>query len=232
LKAIPNNRRRSKKSGSDYFPTPPWATRALCRKLAPCFDLASLSALDPACGGGHMSAPLGEYFESVRSTDLYDYSAEFAACEPGHDFISPSLDPEIVADWIITNPPFVIGEAFLKRALSRARVGVAFFVKVQFLEGISRFLSVYNVTPPSAVFQFAERVPLVTGKLDPKAATNQSYIWVVFVRDPAASLAFSRQVAGPALGWIAPSRRALERQSDYPAPDPAPQSGIVEGWVT
>ena len=40
----------------DDFPTPPWATRALCEKLIGArHDLAGMSVWEPACGQGYMA---------------------------------------------------------------------------------------------------------------------------------------------------------------------------------
>jgi hypothetical protein len=218
---IPLNRRRSKRSGPDYYPTPPWATRALCLRLKNKFPIARQSVWEPACGAGHMAKPLGEFFKTVRATDLHDYSAKFPACEPGLDFLLNWPGDEITADWIITNPPFVLAEDFLELALDRARIGVAFFVKVQFLEGTKRFRRIFSRRPPAAVFQFSERVPLVSSRLDPQADTNQSYVWIVWLKDATAAAAFRAIVPGPALGWVGQVRAELERPGDYYEPKPA-----------
>src|SRR5829696_5925633 len=58
----------------DDFPTPPWATRGLVEHvLSDKSALATLTCLEPACGEGHMSKVLEEYFGEVRSSDAYDY---------------------------------------------------------------------------------------------------------------------------------------------------------------
>jgi type I restriction-modification system DNA methylase subunit len=83
----------------DLFPTPPWATRALCECLAPEFDLRRRRAWEPACGLGHMTRPLSEYFELVYASDVVDYGSGAQ-----RDFLAPGDEPAF--DWIITNPPF------------------------------------------------------------------------------------------------------------------------------
>jgi hypothetical protein len=55
----------------DYFPTPPWATRALCEFLKLHHKLHGQTCWEPACGGGHMARPLAEYFERVYSSDVH-----------------------------------------------------------------------------------------------------------------------------------------------------------------
>jgi hypothetical protein len=62
----------------DFFPTPPWASRALIERVFPVLnirlaDLSRLAAWEPACGEGHMAEVLAEYFARVIATDLFDY---------------------------------------------------------------------------------------------------------------------------------------------------------------
>ena len=62
------------KNSLDDFPTPPWATRALLEHVLPSKGpLSSMTCLEPACGRGHMSVALSEYFGKVISTDVFDY---------------------------------------------------------------------------------------------------------------------------------------------------------------
>jgi hypothetical protein len=74
----------------DYFPTPPWATRALCEHV---IDIRGCSVWEPACGEGHMVGPLKQYAESVAASDVHDYG--FGAV---HDFLWHGAHPEY--DWI------------------------------------------------------------------------------------------------------------------------------------
>ncbi len=184
----------------DYFPTPAWATRALCEWL----DVKGKTCWEPAAGEGHMVRPLQEHFASVYGSDVHDYGAGFDVV----DFLQPStLSP----DWIISNPPFALAEQFVKAATHRAKEGVAMLVRTSFLEGVGRFERIYNVTPPDIVFQFAERVPMVKGRVDRTASTATSYCWLVWF--------LNTQSAEPDglthLHWIEPCRKRLEKDSDY-----------------
>lgn len=68
------------KGGLDFFPTPPWATRALLEYVMhPVWK--SYTALDPACGEGHMVRPLREYFREVYASDIKDYGKGFAVLD-------------------------------------------------------------------------------------------------------------------------------------------------------
>ena len=57
----------------DYFPTRPWATRALCEWLREVSPATMRFVWEPACGEGWMSRPLAEYFGLVFSSDVHPY---------------------------------------------------------------------------------------------------------------------------------------------------------------
>ena len=181
------------------FPTPPWATRALCEHLG--FDRRDrMTCREPAANRGHMVKPLKEYFADVEGTDIHNYGAGF----PVEDYLFGY--PPQMRDWTITNPPFQLAEQFISRALVSSFRGVAVLVRIAFLEGARRHTNLYSVTPPSLVLQFSERVVMHKGKLSAKGSTATAYGWLVW-RDGH---------SGPTeLDWIAPCRKRLERASDY-----------------
>lgn len=192
----------------DFFPTPPWATRALCRFLnvGDGHGTAGKSCWEPACGLGHMTRPLSEFFDVVYASDVHDY---------GHgavrDFLWPGDEPTF--DWIVTNPPFRLGMEFALTAIERAGYGVALLVRTSFLEGGERFERLFSRHKPRAILQFCERVPMVKGRLDRGASSATAYCWVVWTTVPP-------WPSAPAFVWIPPCRKALERPEDYHAPQP------------
>src|SRR3990167_1576957 len=109
----------------DYFPTPPWATRALLDHVLPKLGVMEIkSAWEPACGEGHITGVLQEYGVQVYSTDIFDYNTEY------QDRLCDFLNPDDYArhvkpdhyDWIITNPPFGDNAIkFVLRGLDMAR---------------------------------------------------------------------------------------------------------------
>ena len=187
----------------DNFPTPPWATRAVLEKVLGHVDLKKHSCLEPACGAGHMSKVLKEYFYSVSSSDLYDYGYGRV-----YDFIHDSY-PENSFDWVITNPPFKTAEQFVLKAIPVAKIGVAVLVRTGFLESVGRYRRLFQSFPPSFVAQFTERVPIVKGRLDIKATTATGYAWCVWEKN---------EVIETRLKWIEPCRKSLERPKDYYEP--------------
>lgn len=187
----------------DYFPTPAFATRALCEWLVGDIPiLRAQSVWEPACGEGHMSRALAEYFREVASSDVHDYG--FGRVD---DFLWP--DTRADTDWIITNPPFRLGEQFAAKAHSIARKGVALLVRTAFLESASRYEALFRDTPPTDILQFVERVPMFKGRLDRNGSTATAYCWLVWRNGVPRETRFH---------WIAPCRKRLERDSDYPAP--------------
>lgn len=188
----------------DDFPTPPWATRALCEFLvARGFNLGAMSCREPAANRGHMSAPLCEYFQTVEASDVHDYGVGF----PQRDFLFPG-DLESV-NWTITNPPFRLAEQFIERACETSDVGVAMIVRGAFLEGQGRYERLFSTNPPSTVLQFTERVVMHKGRLAPEGSTATAYAWLIW------DVGLPRLPCST-LHWIAPCRKRLERASDYP----------------
>lgn len=192
--------RREARDSLDDFPTPPWATRALCERLG---DLSSMTCREPAANRGHMVAPLREFFAHVDASDVHDYGAGF----PVRDYLL-GWDPAAVVDWTITNPPFRLAEQFIAMALNTSRKGVAVIVRSAFLEGVGRHERLFGVMPPSVVLQFAERVVMHRGRLAPEGSTATAYCWLVW---------FKGRRGGTQMEWIAPCRKRLECAADYPA---------------
>lgn len=197
------SRRREPAGSLDDFPTPPWAVRALTEWLqASGVRLGGQSCREPAAGRGHMARALGEVFGDVHQIDIHDYgTGNLDTCA---DFLDEPFWPFV--DWTITNPPFRLAEWFIDHALATSEGGVAMLVRTAFLEGVGRHRRLFSQRPPTAVLQFAERVPMVRGRLDPEATTATSYCWLVW----------DLTATGPTqLVWLPPCRKRLEREGDY-----------------
>ncbi len=168
------------KDSRDFFPTPPWATRALCEHVLGHLERRGhckfQKVWEPACGEGHMAEPLREYFREVRASDLHEYGYG----EHGIDFLATPLTS---VDWIITNPPFrAKGEQFLTHALDQAGTGVAMFMRLQWLESEGRYERIFKPLPPTLIAFFAERVAIHSGEWDPEGGTATAYIWLVWLK--------------------------------------------------
>ena len=213
--------RREPPDSLEFFPTPPWATRALCEHVFPHLGLAAdlkfCACWDPACGEGHMFEVLLEYFVGGWGTDIFDYGRGYRV----EDFLDENTvigSPEdgVGPAFIISNPPFRPAAAFVRRALSLAPV-VAMLLRTAWIEGVDRYETLFRDQPPTLFAPFVERVPITKGRWDPDASTATAYAWFVWVRGRASLPPF----------WIPPGcRRALSRPDDRRrfavVPEPGP----------
>lgn len=227
-------RRRVAPDSLDYFPTPPFATRALCEFLADQLGggmpLADMVCWEPACGEGHMVRPLREYFGDVVPSDVHRYGDD-------HDLFDFTLTrferrTEDRPDFVITNPPFRLCADFIAASSAIATRGFAMLVRSAFLEGGERYQRIWSVNPPSFVLQFCERVVMLEGRLvrrgsvDPfaekegsTASSATAYCWLVWLRDGGAahpSQPEPRWLADTRLRFLPPCMARLERPGDYP----------------
>lgn len=164
----------------DYFPTPPWATRALMERVLPHLGIEMTGRVrEPACGEGHIAEVLREYCSTVVASDIFDYGY----CDEVADFLADDFKAR--ANWFVTNPPF--GDAaldFVDRALTLARTGIAFFVRTQWaVEGIERYERIFRDDPPTLSAYFVERVNLCKGRWEPDGSTATAYCWLVWIKD-------------------------------------------------
>ena len=206
------SQRHEDKDSKDYFPTPPWATRALFEKVLRKVwfvpekftgRYGHIDCLEPACGAGHMVKVLKEYFDIVHSADIEDYGQDRIA-----DFLRTSIEQKY--HYIITNPPFNLAEEFVHKALLQAKYCVAVFARTQFLESVGRYERLFKENPPNFVAQFTERVPILKGKLSATASTATSYAWFVWKGYEDKDKEDYTEII-----WIPPCRNNLEKTTDY-----------------
>ncbi len=208
-------RRREPHDSLDDFPTPPWATRALCEWIGGPIDM--MDCREPAANRGYMARALLEYFDRVEVADIHDYGMGYQV----KDYLFGPA-PEKTC-WTITNPPFRLAEQFIDRAIETSIEGVAMLLRTSFMEGCGRYSRLFRNRPPTHVLQFAERVVMHKGGIvdpdlavevvDPrgrrtrrKPSTATSYGWFVWVLNS----------PGPTrLIWIPPCRRQMQRPGDY-----------------
>ena len=190
-------------SSLDDFPTPPWATRALCEWLRDRDEgIDAANVREPAANRGHMVKPLREYFHRVEASDVHDYGVGF----PVRDYLFG--EPEMV-HYTITNPPFRLAEEFINQASRTSEFGFAMIVRSAFLESVGRYERLFSINPPSHVLQFSERVVMHKGKLSPDGSTATAYAWLVWL------VGGFPEGGDTFFEWIAPCRKRLEKASDY-----------------
>ncbi|GAA2871812.1 hypothetical protein GGQ99_000980 [Aminobacter niigataensis] len=193
----------------DFFPTPPWATRAFCEHVLQRIWFGptpfDCTVEDPACGEGHMALALAEYFTEARASDIFGYG--YGAVQ---DFLHPDHRPTGV-DWFITNPPFNLALDFVEKALTFARRGVAMLVRTQFQEGEERFERLFSRRPPQWIAQHVERVPMHRGRWVVNGTSATAYQWLIWFKHPA-----HRDIeVGTRFMWIPKSRRTWSRHDDW-----------------
>ena len=192
-------RRYEPLSSLDDFPTPPWATRALCVWMEQNgYIIKTFTVAEPACNRGHMVKPLSEYFDSVLASDIHDYGHGY----PVQDYLFGNVQ---MVDWTITNPPFKLAQEFIERGMQNSRHGVAVIVRTAFLESKGRYNMLFKMKPPSDILQFSERVVMHKGRLTKTGTTATSYCWLVW----------GRYNGKTAFHWIPPCRKELEKPEDY-----------------
>ncbi|MER8816040.1 SAM-dependent methyltransferase [Mesorhizobium sp. M0965] len=149
-----------------------------------------------------MDKVLREYFQETSASDIYSYGYGDVA-----DFLRTPYEVGSF-DWVVTNPPFNLAEEFVARSLQIARRGVAILARTVFIESVGRYERLFKPNPPALFAQFVERVPMVKGRLDPKASTATGYAWFVWLADRRTT----------EVVWIPPCRKRLEMKSDYDLP--------------
>lgn len=195
----------------DFFPTPPWATRAFITHVSyPILGVRTDDiVLEPACGEGHMAEPLREAYPMTIASDVFPYGYGEV-----WDFLEAG-DNLGASDWTFTNPPFNLAVEFARVALTLARRGVGLLVRTQWLHTIERF-ELFRDFPPFLIAYYVERVPMHRGRWEPDGDTATDYCWVCWKHgaEPRAPL------------WIPPGQRKLLTRRDdaarFAKPAPAP----------
>lgn len=135
----------------DFYPTPPDVTIALIRFLESSgllFKEDNAFIWECACGEHGISSVFSQKGYSVFETDIIT----------GSDFLKTDMPDK--TKWIITNPPFLMAEEFIKRAKS-FDVPFAFLLKSQYWHSRRRY-DLFNQIRPNYVLPLTWR-PDFTG---------------------------------------------------------------------
>ncbi|GGR31300.1 SAM-dependent DNA methyltransferase [Deinococcus ruber] len=166
------------REGTDYYPTPADVTHAL-------LDYLSLPAgtrvWEPACGEGHMAEVLKERGLKTHVTDLHDRGYG----RGGVDFLATPAP--VIVEWIITNPPFSLAEAFIRHALS-LELPFALLLKGQFWHAARR-RTLFEEHRPSHVLPLTWRPDFLMGRKG--GSPTMEAAWTVWGASPAQSTVFA-----------------------------------------
>lgn len=155
----------------DFYATEPKALELLLQR-----EQFNKNVWECACGKGHLSEVLKKHGYNVKSTDLYDRGYG----ESGVDFLKQTkkFDGDI-----ITNPPFRYALEFIKKALDLVDEGhrIAFFLKIQYLEGKERRKLFDNAPPRKIVVSSSRLRCAMNGDFQKYAKSNaMAYAWFIW----------------------------------------------------
>ena len=169
-----------RRSARDAYWTPPHLTQALLDRVPEVRG----TVWEPCAGAGWMLDVLGAEGPRVAyGTDVLPQREDVRE----HDFlvddwrdVHPAGDPP---DWIVTNPPFVLGADILRHALS-ITPRVALLVRLTFLEGTRDRLDLFREHPPARVIMLP-RTAFPRGDGRPQSGTDSvPPCWLVWGVEP------------------------------------------------
>ena len=132
----------------------------------------STTIWEPACGDGAMARVLERHCDLVSSTDLRDEPSIYGLGRI--DFLQHG--PLEGIDWIITNPPFNLAEAFIRKALTFTP-NVAMLLKSQYWHAARR-LNLFHEHRPSLVMPLTWRPAFLEAERG--RSPLMDVIWVVW----------------------------------------------------
>lgn len=148
----------------DFYPTPPDVTTALFHRLEHFFPPESNVIFDPAVGDGAICEVAKTFGYETSGSDVTDYGT------PYHDFTTDFMDTKRssypMECVLVTNPPFVLAEKFIRHAWD---LGLPFFflLKIQYFSAQSR-VKLFKDCPPELVMPCAWRASFdMSGKGGP-----------------------------------------------------------------
>lgn len=156
---------------NDLYETPPQATRALLRTMH-----LPPQVWEPACGPGAIVRVMRDAGHICHATDLVDYGCPDS--QAGIDFLMETTAP---CDTIVTNPPFKMGDAFVRKGLQLC-TNVIILNRLSYMEGAGRSDIMEHL---ARVYVGIERLPMMhrEGWDGPKVKTGaMQFAWFVFTR--------------------------------------------------
>jgi hypothetical protein len=171
---ILTNASSPRRSSTDFYPTPPNVTLALLNYL----KLPTGTRIwEPACGEGHMANVFKYRGFEVVSTDLYYRGYG----QGGKDFLHTDF---IYCDWIITNPPFSLSEAFIRRCIKQGKPFALLF-KSQFWHAAKK-RKLFEAYRPEAVLPLSWRPNFLFAQTERKSGSPLMEVcWTVWGDMPA-----------------------------------------------
>lgn len=162
---------RKHKDGIDFYQTPQWAIEAL-------LDVEKFegSVYECCSGAGAISKVLEDQGYSVISSDIREDDNVYGT--KGVNMLE--LEDEVVANNIVTNPPFFCAQQVIEKSLKLTDKKVVMLLKLTFLES-ERRKEFFENTPLSRVYVFRKRVTMYPeGTEKPKNSSTVTYAWFIW----------------------------------------------------
>jgi len=168
---------------NDFYATDPKSVEDLLIN----YDIDGSSFYEPCCGQGHISKVLEWYYPKAKH---YASDLVYRGYGQGNiDFLNTSINNLPIkgkkVDWIITNPPFKLAQEFIDKSLQLTNIGVAIFLKIQFLEGQKR-KEWHQKLPLNFVYVFSSRQLVLNNgeRINPKTGKEWSstmcFAWFIW----------------------------------------------------
>lgn len=132
------------------------------------------TVLEPHAGGGAFVAALVGTAATVSALDVNPDAPGLAMVPEDRRFIGDFLSHKHEYDWVVGNPPYSDAEAHVRHALSIARKGAAFLLRLAFLESAGRE-DFWRANTPSRVIVLTRRPSFTGGGTD-----NCAYGWFIW----------------------------------------------------
>ena len=165
-----SNHSKYPREENDYYATDPLAISLLDKHNL--LD-KSVDYWECACGGGSLTNELIRLGYSVPvNTDLFDRGFG----EIGVDFLECT---DIFEGNIITNPPFSLLNEFIIKGLELASNKLYIFGRIQTVESIGRWNSIFKENKPVYICPFVKRIKCYTTSHEIKSSAV-CYAWFIW----------------------------------------------------
>lgn len=158
----------------DFYATPPKEVKNILNK-----EKLYGTILENSCGAGHIAEVVKEQypFNDVIATDLIDRGYG----EGGLDFLSDDYPYADNIDTIIMNPPFKLIEDFVIKSLKIVQKKVVLLARLQFVESITRYESIFSKAPPTRIWFYVDRInPVKNGNFEQYKSPSMTFAWYVW----------------------------------------------------
>jgi len=166
---------KEQRQKDDFYPTPLSAIEAL-------LDVEDFDGdiWEPACGDGAISLPVSIY-HNVISTDLNDFGF-------GETYVDFLMEQKLLAPNIITNPPYKLAQDFIQKAIDLKAKKHCWLLRLSFLEGHQRRVSLFDQNRPARVWVFSKRLTIWRGDEERNGNGTTAYAWFVWEGKPEQTL--------------------------------------------